>query len=150
MYKKGLILFFLLSILAAPLFSAKEKEQEVIPVETIRLSGEDSALIASKLSVSQNLVKSMMQDEIEAADLIPMLKECEKIFDSLKSSTDIKDPFAVKDMLLAKLAALESKAQERIYLHKRMNLLYQIMVVSGMLIIVVMIVYSIYMFSKRK
>lgn len=149
MYKK-VVIFFLLSMLAVPIFSAKEKDQEVIPVETIRLSGEDSALIASKLSVSQNMVKSMMQDDIETADLIPMLKEAEKIFDSLKTSTDIKDPVAVKDMLLAKLSALEIKAQDRIYLHKRMNLLYQIMVVSGMLLIIIMIAYSIYMFSKRK
>lgn len=149
MHKKGIIIFFLLSLLSIPLFSAKVEEL-VPPVEPLRLSGEDSALIASKLSVSQNLVKYMMQNDIETADLIPMLKENEKIFDSLKSSTDIKDPFTVKDMLLLKLSILESRAQDRISLHRRMNLMYQIMVVSGMLLIVLMIVYSIYMYSKRK
>lgn len=152
MYKKGMLLLFILSILAVPLFSAKtvKEEQEILPVETVRLSGEDSALIASKLSVAQNMVKSMMQNDIETADLIPVLTESEKIFDSLKTSTDIKDPVVLKDLVLARLAALEIKAQDRIYLHKRMNLLYQIMVVTGMLLIVIMIVYSIYMFSKRK
>ncbi len=152
MYKKRIIIFLLLAILPVPLLSKKnvKEEQQPLPVETVRLSGEDSALIASRLSVSQNFVKSMMQDDIETADLIPELKEAEKIFDSLKSSTEIKDPAAVKDMLIAKLAILENRAQERINLHKRMNLLYQIMVISGMLIIVVMIIYSIYMYSQRK
>ncbi len=139
------------AILAVPLYSARKAVPEPEPVvETIRLSGEDSAMIASKISAAQNLVKSMMQDDIETADLIPILKETEKIFDSLKSSTDTGDPSAMKDLLLARLAGLENKAQDRIYLHKRMNLFYQIMVVSGMIVIVVLIVYSIYMFSKRK
>lgn len=152
MYKKGMLLLFILSILAVPLFSAKaaKDEQELVPVETVRLSGEDSALIASRLSAAQNMVKSMMQNDIETADLIPVLTDSEKIFDSLKTSTDIKDPAVLRDLVLARLAALEIKAQDRIYLHKRMNLLYQIMVVTGMLLIVIMIVYSIYMFSKRK
>lgn len=139
------------AILAVPLYSARKAVPEPEPVvETIRLSGEDSAMIASKISAAQNLVKSMMQDDIETADLIPILKETEKIFDSLKSSTDTGDPAAMKDLLLARLAGLENKAQDRIYLHKRMNLFYQIMVVFGMIVIVVLIVYSIYMFSKRK
>lgn len=148
---KALAVVVTFAILAVPLYSARKVVPEPEPVvETIRLSGEDSALIASKLSAAQNLVKSMIQDEIDTSDLIPLLKESEKTFYFLKSSPDIKDPVALKDMLLARLASLEVKAQERITLHKRMNLLYQIMVVSGMIVIIVMIIYSIYMFSRRK
>ena len=152
MFKKGMILVFILSILAVPLFSAKsaKEEEQVVPAETVRLSGEDSALIASKLSEAQNIVKTMMRNDIETSDLIPILKESENIFDSLKTSTDIKDPVAVKDMLLAKISILESRAQDRIYLHRRMNLLYKVMVISGMLVIVMLIVYAIYMYIKRK
>lgn len=152
MCKKGMILVFILSMAAVPLFSAKtaKGEEQVVPVETLRLSGEDSALIASKLSEAQNMIKTMMRSDIETSDLIPILKESEKIFDSLKSSPDIKDPFAVRDLLLAKIAILESRAQDRIELHRRMNLLYKVMVLSGMLVIVVLIIYSIYMYTKRK
>ena len=148
-FNKALAVFLFFAIVAVPLYSAKVEDQ-TSSVETVRLSGEDSAMIASKLSEAQKLIKLMMKEDIESADLIPLLKENEKIYDNLKTSTDIKDPVAVKEMLLAKLAAFEGKAQDRIYLHKRMNLMYQIMVISGMLAIILMIIYSIYMFSKRK
>jgi|GEM_PF-660465 hypothetical protein len=152
MYKKWIIIFLILAILPAPLLSKKKgkDEQQPLPAETVLLSGKDSALIASKLAASQNLIKSMMQDDIETADFIPELKEAEKIFDSLKSSTEIKDPVAVKDMLLAKLEILDIKAQDRISLHKRMDLLYQFMVISGIIVGILILIYSIYMYSRRK
>lgn len=151
MNKTRLIIILLLFLAPIQLFPAQTgEEQRSEPAAVFKLSGEDNVIMAQKLSTAQARVKSMVQKNIECADLISQLKEAEKIYESLKTSPDIKDPVVLKDLLLARLSALDNEAQRRIALNARMELIYQFMVLAGLLVIIAMIVYSLYMYSKRK
>lgn len=148
MVKRIFIIVMLFIAIAMSLFPAQNDENQ----ETIvfQLSADDSMVIAQQLASVQNNIKIMLDNGIECSDLIRSLKEAESVFENLKTSVEIKDPGASKDLLLLKISAVDSKARERVNMHKRMNLLYQIMVISGMCVIIMMILYSIYMYSKRK
>ncbi len=137
------LMFFFIGILS--LYAAEEKK--VIPAN---FSGQDSALIAQKLSAAQSRMKQLIDNNIDCSDLMSRLAETQKKFDELKSSLEIKDPAASRDLLLASIESIEARAAERMLLNRRMDVIYQIMVILGMLAIVLMIVYSIYMYSKRK
>ena len=149
MKKTRLIVILFLFLIPFQLFSAV-KEQKNEPAAIFKLSGADNVLMAQKLSTAQGRVNSMVQRNIECSDLMSQLKEAEKIYESLKTSPDIKDPVVLKDLLLTRLSILDTEAQRRIATNSRMDLIYQTMIITGLVLIVLMIIYSIYMYSKRK
>jgi len=133
-----------------PLSPAGKNEEKPAPVAVFMLSGEDNVLMAQKLSSVQAEIQLMVSRNLECSDLVEQLKDAEKIYETLKTSTEVKDPVAMKDLFLAKLASVESEAGKRITFNSRMDLIYQSMIITCMLIIVAMIIYSMYMYSKRK
>lgn len=151
MNKIRLIIILLLFVIPAQIYPAeKEQQKEPAAAAVFRLSGEDNVLMAQKLSAAQGRVKLLIQKNIESGDLVSQLREAEKIYETLKTSPDVKDPVVTKELLLAKLSSLDSEAQRRIALNSRMDLIYQMMVITAMVLIVMMIIYSLYMYSKRK
>jgi hypothetical protein len=87
---------------------------------------------------------------VDINDIITLYTESESMFREVKYTSELKDYDMTLKFLSHRLSILEEKTLERVSLAKRMDLMYILMVGMGMVIIVGMSVYSIYMYSRRK
>ncbi len=100
-----------------------------------------------EIDIHMNYLKEKM---VEQEEIISMYAETERLFRELKTSPDISDLNMAREYLTSKLNILEETSKERVSYVRRMDFMYQAMVVMGMAIIIFMIIYSIYMFARRK
>lgn len=121
------------------------------PVEQpLTFSPEDVSAFEKKfkeIDVYMDYLKAKM---VEHNDIISMYTEAERLFRDLKTSPDIKDVELSRQHLKLKLEILEEKARQRVSYLKRMDFMYQSMLILGMIMIIFMVVYSIYMYARRK
>jgi len=96
---------------------------------------------------SMNYLKSK---NIDSNDIISVYTDAESLFRELKYTSELKDYDMAVRFLSHKLSVLEEKSSDRVSLARRMDLMYILMVSMGIIIIVVMSLYSIYMYSRRK
>lgn len=148
MVKRILPLVILLSTVAFSYSYAAAPKEETPPPQT--LSAEDIASFEKKfreIDVYMNFFKEKM---VEHDDIILLYTEAERQFRDLKTSPDISDIKLAKEYLNTKIDILDNKAKQKVSYIKRMELMYQTMVIMGLGIIVYMSIYSIYMYIRRK
>lgn len=147
MVKKLLPLIIFLSIFSLNFSYAEEPEEGIQPRT---FSADEIAAFEKRfreIDVYMNLFKEKM---IEHDDIISMYVDTERLFRELKTSPDISDINLAREHLKTKLDMLEMKAKQKVSYIKRMDFMYQSMVVLGLALIVFMALYSIYMFVRRK
>lgn len=137
-----LLLFFTLS------FSYAAEQKDEVPPQTF--SAEDIAAFEKKfreIDVYMNFFKMKM---VEHDDIILLYTDAERLFRDLKTSPDISDIKLAREHLNTKIDIVESRARQKVSYIKRMDFMYQAMVILGLGIIVYMAIYSIYMYVRRK
>jgi cell division protein FtsL len=111
--------------------------------------GEISELESRFRNITESL-DYLKKKNVDSNDIITMYTETESLFRELKLVSELKDYDIINRFLQHRLTALEEKTLERVSLAKRMDFIYIIMVTMGSVAIIVMSVYSVYMYSRRK
>jgi len=100
-----------------------------------------------EIDVYMNFFREKM---VEHDDIIKSYTDAERLFRDLKTSPDISDINLARELLNTKIDILEGRAKQKVSYIKRMDFMYQTMIVLGLAIIVFMVIYSIYMYLRRK
>jgi hypothetical protein len=114
------------------------------------LTPEELIYFDEMLSIARNNINYLNREQIESDQIKKRYAEAENLFFALRHSEGIKDPDLLKRYLTTLTSELVNESGDRVDFVKRMNLLYWMMVSIGLMIIVTLIIYSIYMYAKRK
>jgi len=114
------------------------------------LKPEDLVYFDEMLLISKNNIDFLNKEQIEADEIRTKYAEASNLYFALRHSADIKDPDLLKRYLTALTSELVNESGNRVDFVKRMNFLYWMMVGIGLLIIITLLVYSVYMYAKRK
>lgn len=130
-------------VLSLPIYSQDYKAGSTLLVDEI-LHYEEM------ISVVKDNIAFLNEEQIETDNMKRLLSEAEGLFFSLRYVEDIKDPELMKRHLSNIVADLVQASGERVAFVQRMNLLYWMMLSIGLFIVFLMLIYSIYMYSRRK
>ena len=114
------------------------------------LKPEELIHLEEMLSIAKLNIDFLNREEIESGKLEERYAEAENLFFALKHSHDIKDPDLLKRYLTSTVDELINESGNRADFVRRMTLLYWMMVGIGLLIILTLLVYAVYMYAKRK
>ncbi len=135
-----LLLVFSLSLSA---FSQDNKTEAILHVDEARY-------FEQMLSVIKDNIEFLSKEQIETGDMKSRYAEANNLFFSLRNSSDIKDFNLTKRYLTTLVADLVQESEDRVAFVQRMELLYWMMLSIGLFIVFLMLIYSIYMYSRRK
>jgi len=141
--KKVFLLPILIIFLSISVYSQEHKAGSTLLVDEI-LHFEEM------FSVVKDNIAFLTEEQMETDNMKRLLSEAEGLFFRLRYVEDIKDPELMKRHLSTIVADLVQESGERVAFVQRMNLLYWMMLSIGLFIVFLMLVYSIYMFSRRK
>jgi len=110
----------------------------------------DFSSIEKRFKTIDESINYLKTKNIDINDIITIYTEAESLFREVKYASELKDYDMSVRFLSHKISILEEKSTERVSLAKRMELMYILMVSMGVVIIVIMSSYSIYMYSRRK
>ena len=110
----------------------------------------DFSSIEKKFKAIDESVNYLKTKNIDINDILTLYAEAESLFREVKYASELKDYDMSVRFLNHKISILEEKSLDRVSLAKRMDLMYILMVSMGVAIIVIMSLYSIYMYSRRK
>lgn len=110
----------------------------------------DFSSIEKRFKTIDDSINYLKTKNIDINDIITIYTEAESLFREVKYTSELKDYDMSVRFLSHKISILEEKSLERVSLAKRMDLMYILMVSMGAAIIVIMSLYSIYMYSRRK
>lgn len=102
------------------------------------------------LSVIKSNIAFLSEEQIETGDMKNRFSEAGNLFFSLKNSSDIKDFELMKKYLNTIISELAQESGDKVAFVKRMELLYWMMLSIGLVIVLMILVYSIFMYSRRK
>lgn len=141
--KRTLIIsgFLLVFFIGAPVFSQDEP---------VRNSVKDISLFEKRFKSINEKMNYLKDKNIDYNDIIIIYNDAESMLKELKSGSELKDYDMTINFLSSKLSILEEKSHERVSLIKRMDFIYNLMTGLGLVIVVVMSSYSIYMYTRRK
>lgn len=114
------------------------------------LKPEELIHLEEMLSIAKLNIDFLNREEIESGKLEERYAEAENLFFALKHSHEIKDPDLLKRYLTSTVDELINESGNRADFVRRMTLLYWMMVGIGLLIILTLLVYAVYMYAKRK
>ncbi len=114
------------------------------------LKPEELIYFDEMLSIAKNNIDFLNREQIDADEIKTRYAEASNLFFTLRNSQDLKDPDLLKRYLTVLTSDLVDESGDRVDFVKRMNLLYWMMVSIGMMIIITLLIYSVYMFAKRK
>jgi len=118
--------------------------------ELLKNNINDISSIEKRFKAIDTSMAYLKNKNVDINDIITLYTESESMFREVKYTSELKDYDMTLKFLSHRLAILEEKTLERVSLAKRMDLMYILMVGMGMVIIVGMSLYSIYMYSRRK
>jgi len=110
----------------------------------------DIILFEKRFKAVDESLNYLKSKNIDSNDIITIYAEAESLFREVKYASELKDYDMTIRFLSQKLLILEEKSLERVSLARRMDLMYILMVSMGIGVIIVMSLYSIYMYSRRK
>ncbi len=148
MVKRILPLIILLSTFTFCYSYAAVPKDETPPPQT--LSAEEIASFEKKFREIDGYMNFLKEKMVEHDDIILLYTDAERLFRDLKTSPDISDIKIAKEYLNTKIDILDNRAKQKVSYIKRMELMYQSMVIMGLGIIIYMSIYSIYMYIRRK
>ena len=114
------------------------------------LKPEELIYFDEMLSIAKNNIDFLNREQIDADEIKKGYAEASNVFFTLRNSPDVKDPDLLKRYLTVLTSDLVNESGDRVDFVKRINLLYWMMVSIGLIIIIIILIYSIYMFAKRK
>ncbi len=147
MVKKLLSVIIFSLIIFLNISYAAETKVEVQPQT---LSADEITAFEKKFKEIYIYMNFFREKMVEHDDIIKSYTDAERLFRDMKTSPDISDINLAREHLNTKIEILEGKAKQKVSYIKRMDFMYQTMIVLGLLIIVFMAVYSIYMYIRRK
>lgn len=136
------VIIFLFSIYSGLLSQDNTAINSVKPEELIHLE--------EMLSIVKANIDFLTSEQIEVDAIKKRYAEAENLFFALKYSHEIRDPELLKRYLLSTADELVNESGDRVDFVKRMTFLYWMMVGFGLLLILTLLVYSVYMYAKRK
>ncbi len=137
----GLLFIFFIGI---PLFSQTAQTELPQNIEN------DFSSIEKKFKAIDESISYLKTKSIDINDILTLYSEAESLFREVKYASELKDYDMSVRFLNHKISILEEKSLDRVSLAKRMDLMYILMVSMGAAIVIIMSVYSIYMYSRRK
>lgn len=141
---------FLLT-LVIPVILLNSYAADVQPaVQPQTFSSEEISAFEKKFKEIEVNLNYLKEKTVEYNEIITLYSDAEKFFRELKTSPDIKDINLARQHLKTKLEILDEKSKQRASYIKRMEFMYQAMIVFGMISVIVMVSYSIYMYGRRK
>jgi hypothetical protein len=141
--KKVFLLPILIISLSISAYSQEHKAGSTLLVD-------ETLHFEEMFSVVKDNIAFLTEEQMETDNMKRLLSEAEGLFFRLKYLEDIKDPELMKRHLSTIVADLVQESGERVAFVQRMNLLYWMMLSIGLFIVFLMLVYSIYMYSRRK
>jgi hypothetical protein len=147
MVKKLLSVIIFSLIIFLNISYAAETKVEVQPQT---LSADEITAFEKKFKEIDIYMNFFREKMVEHDDIIKSYTDAERLFRDMKTSPDRSDINLAREHLNTKIEILEGKAKQKVSYIKRMDFMYQTMIVLGLLIIVFMAVYSIYMYIRRK
>ncbi|HOP28731.1 MAG TPA: hypothetical protein P5120_01660 [Spirochaetota bacterium] len=147
MVKKILSMIILNLVIIYNFSNAADIKNEIQPQT---FSAEEITVFEKKFKEIDTYMNFFREKMVEHDDIIKTYTDAERLFRDLKTSPDISDINLAREHLNTKIEVLESKAKQKVSYIKRMDFMYQTMIVLGLAIIVFMVIYSIYMYVRRK
>lgn len=145
---KKLLFMIILSLIVLLNFSYAVETREEIQPQTF--SAEEISVFDKKFKEIDVYMNFFREKMVEHDDIIKSYTDAERLFRDLKTSPDISDINLAREHLNTKIDNLEGKAKQKVSYIRRMDFMYQTMVILGLAIIIFMVVYSIYMYLRRK
>jgi hypothetical protein len=145
---KKLLFMIILSLIVLLNFSYAVETKEEIQPQTF--SAEEISAFDKKFKEIDVYMNFFREKMVEHDDIIKSYTDAERLFRDLKTSPDISDINLAREHLNTKIDNLEGKAKQKVSYIRRMDFMYQTMVILGLGIIIFMVVYSIYMYLRRK
>jgi len=145
---KKLLSMIILSLILSLNFSFAAETRDEIQPQTF--SAEEISAFEKKFKEIDVYMNFFREKMVEHDDIIKAYTDAERLFRDLKTSPDISDINLAREHLNTRIDILEGKAKQKVSYIKRMDFMYQTMVVLGLVIIIFMAVYSIYMYIRRK
>ncbi len=145
---KKILFMIILSLAISFNFSYAADIKDEIQPQTF--SAEEITVFEKKFKEIDTYMNFFREKMVEHDDIIKTYTDAERLFRDLKTSPDISDINLAREHLNTKIEVLESKAKQKVSYIKRMDFMYQTMIVLGLAIIVFMVIYSIYMYVRRK
>jgi ABC-type iron transport system FetAB ATPase subunit len=138
----------ILSLIVLLNFSYAVETKDEIQPQTF--SAEEISAFDKKFKEIDVYMNFFREKMVEHDDIIKSYTDAERLFRDLKTSPDISDINLAREHLNTKIDNLEGKAKQKVSYIRRMDFMYQTMVILGLGIIIFMVVYSIYMYLRRK
>ncbi len=145
---KKLLFMIILSLIVLLNFSYAVETKDEIQPQTF--SAEEISAFDKKFKEIDVYMNFFREKMVEHDDIIKSYTDAERLFRDLKTSPDISDINLAREHLNTKIDNLEGKAKQKVSYIRRMDFMYQTMVILGLGIIIFMVVYSIYMYLRRK
>jgi len=139
--KLMIFVFFFISFTGVSLYS----QNEIITSNTI-----DFSEFEKKLKLIDEKMAYLKNNSIESNDIITLYKEADSLYQGLKNGGENRDSDQAQKFLSYKLSVLEEKSTERISFARSMDIIYILMTGMGLAIVIIMSIYSGYMYSRRK
>lgn len=142
MIKKVLIAGFLsLFCAVTPLFP----QNDVLIDNTADISS-----FEKRFKAIDETVLYLKKHNIDISDITPIYSEAEALFREIRYPSSLKDYNMASKFLSEKLTIVEEKSSDKVSFSKSMNIIYILMLTMGCSIVIVMTIYSAYMYSRRK
>lgn len=139
----------LVFIIGVPIFPQNQTPVDNTTTKTALNQDELSSIEKRFKSIDESIVY-LKKKNVDINDIITMYADAENMLKELKYNSELKDYYMTLRYLADKLSIIDEKTSERLTLAKRMNLIYILMVGMGLSIVLIMGLYSIYMYLGRK
>jgi len=147
MIKRLLLLTLVIPVVLFNYSYAADVQPEIQPQT---FSSEEISAFEKKFKDIESNLNYLKNKMVEYNEIITLYTDAEKFFRELKTSPDIKDINLARQHLKMKLENLDEKTKQKVSYIKIMDFMFQGMVISGMILIIFMATYSIYMFARRR
>ncbi|HOK02323.1 MAG TPA: hypothetical protein PKX79_06685 [Spirochaetota bacterium] len=141
--------FILVFLLFLPFYAFSAKEENLNLAQKT-FSQEDIQLFENRFKDIKGHLDFFNDRAVEYNEILKLYTEADKLFRDFKTSPDVGDVALAKELLESKLSILEEKVRLKYVSIRKMEILYTTMVFSGLGIIIFMVIYSIYMYLRRK
>ena len=143
---KKVLLILCLALLFPAMLSAQDADA-VKEIENKTVSLEKMAANLDKIEMD---IAFLREKHAEVKDLPDRLLALKKKADDIKNITDEKEIYSATQIVSLTVEKLEVELSTKTALVRRMELLYIMMFTFGVVFIIGMVAYAVYMYSKRR
>lgn len=142
MIKKMVICSMLMICFSGSYLFSQNDSASPLPPETTALE--------KKFKSIDESIDYLRKRNVEVNDLVALSNEAAEMLKDIKTPGENKDYNTLTKFLSFKLTVLEEKINSRTSLAKSINIIYTLLSVFGISIVLIMVVFSVIMYSRRK